>query len=157
MSDVKPDPESAGAAATDAADAAADEPAAKRVKREEQEQQQQAAAQLEPDIKQQDGIAKQEDGQQQQQQQDDDDDEEDDERIPLPLSTTRSAVKRGHECPYLDTILRQVSSQLPSQAAGWQAKPVSRAAASKSSGSLCTSLVMCARSFDFLLSRLQHI
>lgn len=28
--------------------------------------------------------------------------------IPLPHSTTRSAVKKGHECPYLDTILRQV-------------------------------------------------
>ena len=29
-----------------------------------------------------------------------------DERIALPVSTTRSAVKRGHECPYLDTVNR---------------------------------------------------
>lgn len=98
MADVKPDPESAGAAATDAADAAADERAAKRAKRE----QQQAQPQHKLDAKHEDGIAKQEDEQQQQHA-----DEEDDERIPLPLSTTRSAVKRGHECPYLDTILRQ--------------------------------------------------
>jgi hypothetical protein len=105
MPDVKPDPESAGAAAIDAADAAAEERAAKRVKRE---QQQLEAQQQEPDQKQQDVVAKQEDEQQQQQQQEED---EDDERIPMPLSTTRSAVKRGHECPYLDTILRQVSRQ----------------------------------------------
>ena len=26
----------------------------------------------------------------------------------MPRSSTRSAVKKGHECPYLDTILRQV-------------------------------------------------
>ena len=39
------------------------------------------------------------------------DDEEDDEdtlALQLPRSTTRSAVKKGQECPYLDTILRQV-------------------------------------------------
>jgi hypothetical protein len=35
-------------------------------------------------------------------------DEEDDAPIQLPVSTTRSAVRKGHECPYLDTILRQV-------------------------------------------------
>ncbi|KAF6264721.1 cysteine proteinase [Scenedesmus sp. NREL 46B-D3] len=101
MSDVKPDPETAEAAATDAADAAADERAAKRVKREEQQQQQQEAAQVDTDPQQQDDVAKQEDVQQLA------DDDEGDERIPMPLSTTRSAVKRGHECPYLDTILRQ--------------------------------------------------
>jgi hypothetical protein len=104
MPDVKPDPESAGAAATDAADAAADGRAAKRVKRE---QQQQDAAQAEAE-QQHDGVSKQEENQQHQQQVDED---EDDELIPMPLSTTRSAVKRGHECPYLDTILRQVSSR----------------------------------------------
>lgn len=31
----------------------------------------------------------------------------DEERIVLPTSTTRSAVKKGRECPYLDTISRQ--------------------------------------------------
>ncbi|KAI8475879.1 MAG: ubiquitin-specific protease 39 [Monoraphidium minutum] len=31
----------------------------------------------------------------------------DEERIMLPTSTTRSAVKKGRECPYLDTISRQ--------------------------------------------------
>lgn len=35
-----------------------------------------------------------------------------DDRILLPRSTTRSAVKRGHECPYLDTISRQASAQI---------------------------------------------
>lgn len=35
--------------------------------------------------------------------------EEDEDFIVLPQSTTRSALKKGHECPYLDTILRQVS------------------------------------------------
>lgn len=35
-------------------------------------------------------------------------DDDDDERIVLPTSTTRSAVKKGRECPYLDTISRQV-------------------------------------------------
>eukprot|EP00775_Hariotina_reticulata_P013915 gene13914-14033_t len=38
--------------------------------------------------------------------------EEDDDVIPLPVSTTRSAVKKGHECPYLDTILRQQVTRL---------------------------------------------
>jgi hypothetical protein len=38
------------------------------------------------------------------------DEEDEDELIPLPVSTTRSAVKKGQECPYLDTILRQVTS-----------------------------------------------
>jgi archaellum component FlaD/FlaE len=99
MPDVKPDPASPGAAVTDAADAA-EERAAKRVKRE---QQQQEAAQAESK-QQHDETTKQEQEQQQQV-----DEDEGDELIPMPLSTTRSAVKRGHECPYLDTILRQVS------------------------------------------------
>jgi hypothetical protein len=53
-------------------------------------------------------------GQQQQQQQqqavagDGDAELDDDARIVLPTSTTRSAVKKGRECPYLDTISRQV-------------------------------------------------
>lgn len=38
--------------------------------------------------------------------------EEDDAPIQLPVSTTRSAVRKGHECPYLDTILRQVRAEL---------------------------------------------
>lgn len=37
--------------------------------------------------------------------------EEDDAPIQLPVSTTRSAVRKGHECPYLDTILRQVGQE----------------------------------------------
>ncbi len=36
--------------------------------------------------------------------------EDEDDHIALPRSTTRSAVKKGHECPYLDTISRQVCS-----------------------------------------------
>lgn len=35
---------------------------------------------------------------------------EDDAPIQLPVSTTRSAIRKGHECPYLDTILRQVGA-----------------------------------------------
>jgi hypothetical protein len=38
---------------------------------------------------------------------------DDDERIVLPTSTTRSAVKKGRECPYLDTISRQVCDSGP--------------------------------------------
>lgn len=38
--------------------------------------------------------------------------DEDEDFIPLPQSTTRSALKKGHECPYLDTILRQVRLSL---------------------------------------------
>lgn len=76
----------------EAADGAA--PAAKRVKREHGQDAAEVKAEQEavndPDPKQED---------------------DDDERIPLPLSTTRSAVKKGHECPYLDTILRQVGGK----------------------------------------------
>jgi U4/U6.U5 tri-snRNP-associated protein 2 len=36
-----------------------------------------------------------------------DGDDGDDARIALPRSTTRSAVVRGRECPYLDTVCRQ--------------------------------------------------
>jgi hypothetical protein len=35
-------------------------------------------------------------------------DEEGDDRIYLPRSTSRAAVKKGIECPYLDTVSRQV-------------------------------------------------
>jgi U4/U6.U5 tri-snRNP-associated protein 2 len=35
-------------------------------------------------------------------------DEEGDDRIFLPRSTSRAAVKKGIECPYLDTVSRQV-------------------------------------------------
>ncbi|EFJ52408.1 ubiquitin-specific protease 39, partial [Volvox carteri f. nagariensis] len=38
---------------------------------------------------------------------DDDDDEGADDRVLLPRSTSRAAVKKGTECPYLDTISRQ--------------------------------------------------
>lgn len=38
-------------------------------------------------------------------------DDADEERIVLPTSTTRSAIKKGRECPYLDTISRQVRFQ----------------------------------------------
>ena len=38
--------------------------------------------------------------------------EEDDMAGYLPRSTSRAAVKKGQECPYLDTISRQVSTQL---------------------------------------------
>ena len=34
--------------------------------------------------------------------------DDDDEQIALPKSTTRSQVKQGRECPYLDTVSRQV-------------------------------------------------
>ncbi len=34
--------------------------------------------------------------------------EEDEDFIALPRSCTRSVVKKGQECPYLDTISRQV-------------------------------------------------
>lgn len=34
--------------------------------------------------------------------------EEDEDRIFLPTSSSRASVKKGHECPYLDTISRQV-------------------------------------------------
>lgn len=34
--------------------------------------------------------------------------EEEDDRIFLPTSSSRASVKKGHECPYLDTISRQV-------------------------------------------------
>lgn len=35
-------------------------------------------------------------------------DDEDDDHILLPKSTSRAAVKKGNECPYLDTVSRQV-------------------------------------------------
>jgi hypothetical protein len=35
--------------------------------------------------------------------------EEEDDRINLPTSSSRSNVKKGKECPYLDTISRQVN------------------------------------------------
>ncbi len=41
---------------------------------------------------------------------DDDAEEEDDNRIYLPTSTSRSGVRKGKDCPYLDTISRQVRS-----------------------------------------------
>ena len=34
--------------------------------------------------------------------------EEEEDRILLPTSTSRASVKQGKECPYLDTISRQV-------------------------------------------------
>lgn len=37
-------------------------------------------------------------------------DEQDEDRIYLPRSTSRAAVKKGIECPYLDTVSRQVSA-----------------------------------------------
>jgi len=37
-------------------------------------------------------------------------DDDNDKRILMPVSSTRSAVKKGRECPYLDTISRQVSN-----------------------------------------------
>jgi hypothetical protein len=47
---------------------------------------------------------------QEQQDADQESSDEDDAPIQLPVSTTRSAVRKGHECPYLDTILRQVGA-----------------------------------------------
>ena len=37
--------------------------------------------------------------------------EEDEDHIYLPKSTSASRVKKGQECPYLDTISRQVSGR----------------------------------------------
>ena len=37
-------------------------------------------------------------------------DDDDYDRINLPTSSSRSSVKKGKECPYLDTISRQASS-----------------------------------------------
>lgn len=54
-------------------------------------------------------AAKQEPKQEQQDTKQDSSDE-DDAPIQLPVSTTRSAVRKGRECPYLDTILRQVGA-----------------------------------------------
>ena len=34
--------------------------------------------------------------------------EEDEDRIYMPTSTSRASMKQGKECPYLDTISRQV-------------------------------------------------
>lgn len=39
---------------------------------------------------------------------DDDDDDEGGDHIRLPKSSSRAAVRKGQECPYLDTISRQV-------------------------------------------------
>lgn len=41
--------------------------------------------------------------------------EEDDQdgRIALPKSTSRAAVRKGIECPYLDTVSRQVGLPIP--------------------------------------------
>lgn len=36
--------------------------------------------------------------------------EDDDDQIMLPKSSSRAAIKRGNECPYIDTITRQVCS-----------------------------------------------
>ena len=44
--------------------------------------------------------------------QQDDEENEDERAVVLPRSTTRSAVKKGAECPYLDTVCRQVRSLL---------------------------------------------
>eukprot|EP00878_Enallax_costatus_P013879 GHUV01014514.1.p1 GENE.GHUV01014514.1~~GHUV01014514.1.p1 ORF type:complete len:123 (+),score=19.30 GHUV01014514.1:356-724(+) len=78
----------------------ADSPANKRVKLEANGSADGVKPQIEPEAEAEgaDAAVKQEEAE--------DDGEE--EFIPLPQSTTRSAVKRGHECPYLDTILRQV-------------------------------------------------
>jgi hypothetical protein len=65
---------------------------------DEQDQQAAAAAKQEP---------------KQEQQADCEDDDDSDAPIQLPVSTTRSAVRKGHECPYLDTILRQVGIYSP--------------------------------------------
>lgn len=35
-------------------------------------------------------------------------DDDDDDQVLLPKSTSRAAVKKGDECPYLDTVSRQV-------------------------------------------------
>lgn len=35
-------------------------------------------------------------------------DDDDDDRIMMPTSTSRAVIKQGKECPYLDTISRQV-------------------------------------------------
>eukprot|EP00878_Enallax_costatus_P012099 GHUV01012632.1.p2 GENE.GHUV01012632.1~~GHUV01012632.1.p2 ORF type:complete len:148 (+),score=23.95 GHUV01012632.1:356-799(+) len=77
----------------------ADSPANKRVKLEANGSADGVKPQIEPEAEAEgaDAAVKQEEAE--------DDGEE--EFIPLPQSTTRSAVKRGHECPYLDTILRQ--------------------------------------------------
>ena len=37
--------------------------------------------------------------------------EDDEDRILLPTSTSRASVKQGKECPYLDTISRQVGQR----------------------------------------------
>lgn len=58
-------------------------------------------------------ASKQEPKQDQQADDTDDDDDDGDAPIQLPVSTTRSALRKGHECPYLDTILRQVRSYRP--------------------------------------------
>ncbi len=49
----------------------------------------------------------------------DGEDEDDDAGIYLPRSTSRSKSKRGQECPYLDTISRQVRCALPQLLAAW--------------------------------------
>lgn len=36
--------------------------------------------------------------------------DDEDDRINLPMSSSRASVKKGKECPYLDTISRQVKS-----------------------------------------------
>lgn len=36
------------------------------------------------------------------------DDDEDEEGVHMPRSSSRAAVKKGAECPYLDTVSRQV-------------------------------------------------
>lgn len=37
--------------------------------------------------------------------------EDEEERIILPTSSSRTAVKQGRDCPYLDTISRQVTCE----------------------------------------------
>lgn len=94
--------------------------AAKRVKLEQEPSNDAVHVKDEPDS-QQNGSEARAEGQQaaavpKQEQQDvkQESENEDDAPIQLPVSTTRSAVRKGHECPYLDTILRQVG-------VGWHA------------------------------------
>jgi hypothetical protein len=89
---------------------------AKRIKLEQEPSNDAADAKVEPKDSLTDGqvreaaaAAKQERKQEQQDTKQESSDE-DDAPIQLPVSTTRSAVRKGHECPYLDTIMRQVGA-----------------------------------------------
>lgn len=78
----------------------------------------------------------------------DDDDDEGDGRIHLPTSTSRATLKKGSECPYLDTVSRQVGPQFLTHVHGVWMRTDTQHDGLFLASQVC-SLALCVQNLDF--------